>query len=89
MKTTCDFLPLTDRDFRKLRRTPAGDIIELVAIYPLLTEEQMLELTPDDAARVEEFDYADASLFADDLVEMGVCARIFAKIDDELWAEAA
>lgn len=88
MPATCDFLPLTDRDFRDLKRSPAGDIVDLVAIYPLLTEEQMLELTPDDAARVEEWEYADTSLFADDLVEFGICARIAPRIDAELWVEA-
>lgn len=76
--------PLSDAEFAALRRTPAGDIIDLAAAHPFLTDEHRLDLTPDDAARVDEWDLEEASLFTDALVEYGIATRVRERFD--LWA---
>lgn len=76
--------PFSDEEFEALPRTAGGDILDLAAAHPFLTDEQRLELSPDDAARVEEWDLEVSSIFADALVEYGISTRVAAHFDQ--WA---
>lgn len=81
--------PLTDDEFAALPRLSNGDIVDLAAHFPALTDEQRLELTPDDAARVEDWDLELNEIFSDALVEYGICAKIAARWDRFGFGEAA
>ena len=49
---------MSDAQFAALPRYANGDVVHLYAAYVYFTDEQLAELTPDDAARVEAFDEA-------------------------------
>lgn len=65
-------LPLTDRAFRCLPRRKNGQIIDLLAFYDAITDEQRLDLVAADWNLIQEYDEQRAMTFTWTLSDLGI-----------------